>query len=459
MRGLPQAMPIRIRLTLAFAAAMGLVLAATGLFLYLRLGSALDQSVDAALRDRAADVVVLAHRSDAGLRAGTAGPLPEAAGFAQILDATGTVVDATPLGERFDLTPSQLTRVTGGRTMIDHVRVPGSDDPYRVLVSTVDGRADRLVVVGASLEARAEALDELRTQLLLGGSLALLLSSFIGYGIATAALRPVESMRREAAAVSAAEPGRRLTLPPARDEIARLGTTLNEMLARLEAAFTRERRFVADASHELRTPLALLRAELELALRRKRTPGELESALRSAAAETDRLCRLAADLLVLARADQGALPVRTERLAVAALLSDVRERFAGRAAAAGRPLAVDAEAGLEMYADRLRIEQAIANLVENGLGHSDGRVLLRALRRDGHIELHVRDFGPGFADDILHRAFEPFSRGDAARSTPGSGLGLAIVDLIARAHGGTAHAINTTPGADVWLSIPDQADD
>ena len=138
------------------------------------------------------------------------------------------------------------------------------------------------LVVGASLEDRDEALDELLAQLLVVGPLALLLASGAGYFLAAAALRPVESMRREAAEITGDAAGRRLPLPRARDEIHRLGETLNDMLGRLQESLTRERRFVADASHELRTPLALLQTELELALRHKRTPGELEDALRSA---------------------------------------------------------------------------------------------------------------------------------------------------------------------------------
>ena len=126
---------------------------------------------------------------------------------------------------------------------------------------------------------------------------ALLLASLLGYALATAALRPVEAMRVEAAAISGSEPARRLPLPSSHDEIRRLGETLNEMLDRLELALERERAFVADASHELRTPLAALKTELELALRRPRTPEELEHAVRSAAEETDRLVRLAEDLL------------------------------------------------------------------------------------------------------------------------------------------------------------------
>jgi two-component system, OmpR family, sensor kinase len=310
------------------------------------------------------------------------------------------------------------------------------------------------VVVGASLEGRAEALESLLGQLLVGGPIALLLSSLLAYGLAAAALRPVESMRREAEAVSAAEPGRRLPLPPSHDEIARLGTTINRMLGRLEAALARERRFVSDASHELRTPLAALHIELELALRRERTPEELRNALRSAAEETERLAHLAEDLLVLARAGGGQLPVRPEPLPAAGLLADVRERYGRRAAEAGRPLEVQADDRLRLSVDRLRAEQALGNLVENALRHGGGRILLQAHRHDGRIELHVRDQGQGFPPDFIGHAFEPFSRADPARACGGAGLGLAIVELIARAHGGGAHAANLDDGTDAWLDLP-----
>jgi heavy metal sensor kinase len=311
-----------------------------------------------------------------------------------------------------------------------------------------------VVVVGASLEERGEALENLTRQLLLGGPLALLVASLLGYLLAAAALRPVESMRREAEAVSASEPGRRLPLPPATDEIARLGTTLNTMLGRLEAALARERRFVSDASHELRTPLATLRAELELALRRRRSKAELEAAVASAAEEAERLSQLAEDLLVLARSDDGSLPVRRERLPAAKLLADVRERYARRAAEAGRSIAVEAPDELQLDADRLRVEQAVGNLVENALRHGAGRILLAAHQRQDRVELHVHDQGPGFPPGFVEHAFERFTRADPARQGQGAGLGLAIVDVIARAHGGSAHAASRPDGADAWVEFP-----
>jgi signal transduction histidine kinase len=262
-------------------------------------------------------------------------------------------------------------------------------------------------------------------------------------------------MRAEAAGISAAEPGRRLPVPPARDEISRLADTLNAMLDRLEAALERERGFVADASHELRTPLAVLQAELELALRRPRSAAELEEALRSAAAETDRLTRLAEALLVLARSDQGQLALRREPTDAREIVGRVAARFAGRAAASGRSIEVHADDGAALSADVPRLEQALGNLVANALEHGGGVISLTAAAHDGKVELHVLDEGRGFPPAFVAHAFERFSRADLARSRGGAGLGLAIVDAIARAHGGSAHiASSERGGTDVWLAIP-----
>lgn len=449
--------PIRLRLTLAFAIAMAVVLLATGLFLYLRLEAALDQAIDQSLRGRADDVAALVRVSGFALREeGWSRLVDQEANVAQVLNPDGVILDSTPgVGGHRLLTDPQLARAAQAMIMVDRPLVPGFDDPLRLLATPVQGQDGPVVViVGASVEEQKEALESLLAQMLLGGPIVLLLASLLGYSLAAATLRPVESMRREAEAVSAAKPGRRLPLPPADDEIARLGRTLNTMLGRLESALARERQFVSDASHELRTPLAALRTELEIALRRKRTPEEMEAAMRSAEEETERLCRLAEDLLVLARADDGSLPVRQEQLPATELLTAVRERYGLQAADVGRPLQIQADDQLELHVDRLRVEQALGNLVENALLHGRGRILLIARRRDGRVELHVRDEGSGFPPEFIERAFDRFSRSDSARQGPGVGLGLAIVDLIARAHGGSAHAANHHGGADAWLEIP-----
>jgi len=449
-------LPIRARLTLAFAAAMAAVLTATGAFVYLRLGRSLDEALNQGLSARADDVAALARQAEAGLREGGGRLVGGEESFAQVIDERGAVIDATPQVPARLLSDGELARARRGTVLVDRSGDGDLTDPVRLLATPVRAQDQELViVVGTALDDRNDALGSLRTQLFLGGPIALLLASLAGYALSAAALRPVESMRRRAEAISAAQAGSRLPVPRARDEVSRLGETLNAMLARLEEALARERRFVSDASHELRTPLALLRTELELALRRPRSADELERAVRSAAEESERLAQLAEDLLVIARSDQGELPLRASRVSVREVLAAVAERYVSRAREAGREIAVDAGPGVTLVADELRLAQALGNLVENALRYGTGTIGLVALERDGSVELHVTDEGPGFPPAFLPRAFERFSRADEARGRGGAGLGLAIVEVIARAHGGTAGAGNRSGhGADVWLALP-----
>jgi signal transduction histidine kinase len=436
---------------------MAVVLTATGLFVYLRLESELDSSLDDGLRSRADEVGLLV-MGGSNLESEGGGLVEQAESFAQVLDARGQVVN-TSSERRPDplLTRAEVARARSDTILVDRHFLPGVDGGEARLLATPlsTPRTERIVVVGTSLEDRNDAVASLRRLLLLGGPIALLLASLAGYGVTALALRPVERMRRRAGAISTAEPGMRLPVPPSGDEIGRLGHTLNDMLARLEAAFERERTFVSDASHELRTPLAVLKTELELALGRGRSHEELEAALASAVEETDRLIQLAEDLLVIARFDQGRLPVRLAAVEVDDVLADVRARFAVRSREAARPLVADAPGGLSLTADPERLRQALANMVDNAFRHGRGTVRMSAQRSNGHVELHVRDEGPGFPDDFLTAAFERFTRADESRSRGGTGLGLAIVQAIAQAHRGQARASNIPGGgADVWIDLP-----
>ncbi len=450
--------PIRIRVTLAFAAVMALVLAGVGIFLYSQLEARLDESIDNGLRSRASDVSALLRDSDErGLRGSNEGALIESdEAFAQVLTPDGRVVDSTPqLGDESVLAPANLDEATAGTTFFERDGVPGIEDTARLLATPASTEQGELVVVvGSSLGDRNEALGSLGTRLEIGGPAALLLASLAGYWMIGRALRPVEAMRRRAAAISASDPDERLPVPPAEDELRRLGETLNEMLDRLEAALERERRFVDDASHELRTPLTLHKTELELALRYATTEKELRAAIASAAEEIDRLIQLAEDLLVVARSEKGELAVTRERVSVADLLGTVGERFRARADQAGRALVVDGADGA-LDGDRLRLEQALTSMVDNALRYGSGEVRLSSRRNGSRVELHVIDEGAGFPPEFIGRAFERFSRADAARARGGTGLGLAIVDTIARAHGGRAAASNVPGGgADVWIDVP-----
>jgi signal transduction histidine kinase len=233
---------------------------------------------------------------------------------------------------------------------------------------------------------------------------------------------------------------------------------LNVMLTRLEDALAREREFVADAGHELRTPLTILKLELELALSGHRSRDELETRLRSVAEEVDRLAKLGEDLLVIARADQGRLPVEKRQVPASESLGRVATRFAAAAATDGRVVTVECESGLTVEADPARLEQALTNMVANALQYGDGEIVLHARERRGGVELHVLDEGKGFDSSFLPRAFDRFSRADAARSGRGAGVGLSIVRVIAEAHGGEARVRNReSRGADVWVWLPGAA--
>ena len=450
--------PIRVRVTLVFAAVMAVVLVAVGLFLYLRLDAQLSESVDTALRSRATEVAALTRQTGGTLADAAANPLIEQdESFAEIVGTDGRVLDSTPqLDGTLVLDPGQLTRAADGATFFTRSAVPGIEGDARVLAAPteLDGRPV-IAVVGSSLGDHDEAVDGLARLLLIGGPIALLLASLAGYWVTGSALRPVEAMRRRAAEISAHEPGARLPVPEARDELSRLGETLNEMLARLEQALARERRFVDDASHELRTPLALHKVELELALLHAGDEAELRTAIASATDEIDRLISLAEQLLVVARSEDGELAINPERFAVDDMLRAIEARFEARASRAGRRVEVEGAGGELVEADRTRIEQALTNLVENAFVHGAGTVRIEARRDGATLELHVTDEGAGIPEGFIGRAFERFSRADAARARGGSGLGLAVVESIARAHGGSAHARNRTEGgADVWIELP-----
>ena len=450
-------LPIRVRLTLPFALAMALVLAGTGVFIYLRVGSALIANVDQTLRLQAGEAVP---RLETGKNL-LDPDAPSRASVVQVIDPKGALVSTSQAG----LLPL-LDAAARGRVVAGHAVKETRDDiigltgEWRLLAvpGTLDG--SRVVLVLArSLSEREQTLNQLRAEFLIAAPAALVLAILAGYLLAAASLRPVEAMRRQAAEITASVPGRRLPVPASRDELARLAETLNDMLARLEASFEHERRFVADASHELRTPLALLRTELELALRRPRSREELEDALRSAAEETERLTRLAEDLLLFARADQGALPVRPERVSASELLANVAGRFSGRATQLGRVVEVVNGDAVTIDVDPVRVEQAIGNLVDNALAYGEGAVRLSVVQAGRQVELHVTDQGMGFPEGFADRAFDRFSRADHARSPGGTGLGLAIVSLIASAHGGSA-GLGTARGggADVWIAFDRQTE-
>ena len=436
---------IRLRLTASFAVAMVLLMAAAGVFSYLRLRADLDESLTAGLAARTSTIA-----STGAVSAGAAGDAEES--FAQRLSTDGEVIEHAGRVRSVVLEPGELRRAARGEHVLVERRVPGIEGTARVLARP--GTAETVVVAGQSLDDRDEALTALAASFAIGGPIAVLIASLLGYALAAIGLAPIEAMRRRAGEISLAGDDDRLPLPAAHDEVRRLGETLNAMLARLQRGLERERRFVADASHELRTPVAVIKAELEAALRAGGHAPQVREALVAAVEECDNLAQLAEDLLVVARGESG-LPLRPERLRVHALLDGVRDRFVDRAGERGREIRVDAPAAQTLEADGQRLRQALGNLVDNALRHGDGGVLLRASREHDGVVLEVRDGGPGFAADVAGNAFDRFARSDGARGGDGTGLGLAIVRAIAEAHGGRAELV-PGPGACVRIWLPER---
>jgi signal transduction histidine kinase len=450
-------LPIRVRLTAAFAVAMLLVLMAAATFVYLRQRDDLTETIDHGLERRSDDVAALIERSEEGRLAQVgAGRFadPEDS-FVQVLTPSGRPVQGTTGVRVAALSPAEARRASQRATLVER-DVPGVEGTARMLARplTVEGRPV-VLVVGVSLADRDETLSGLVASFLIGVPVAVLLASGIGYWIAGAGLAPVEAMRRRAQRVSLGRGSERLPLPAAHDEIRRLGETLNEMLARLEDSFQRERRFVADASHELRTPLTVLKAELEAAVRIAGDDPELNKSLAVALEEVDHLAQLADDLLLIARAADGRLPVRPEPVDVGELLERTRQRFDDRARRQGREIQVEAPEGESVFVDPLRARQALGNLVDNALRHGGGEIRLSARSLPEAIEIDVADEGTGFPAELEGRVFERFSRGDGDGARGGVGLGLAIVRAIAEAHGATATIVDSgTAGATVRLRFP-----
>lgn len=443
--------PIRLRLTAAFAAAMLLVLAGAALFVFARVRAELNESVTATAEAR---VDAMAAQLDGpGGTLESSGELldPEEA-FAQVILPDGRLLEGVGGAAEVALAPPALEQVAGGAVVLD-AQVEGIEGTARVVARPAsERRGSPIVVAGQSLEDRDETLAGLVATFAIGGPVAAVLASLLGYLLAAAGLAPVEAMRRRATEVSL-ERKDALPLPAANDELRRLGETLNEMLGRLRRSFERERRFVADASHELRTPVAVLKTEVEAALQAGPHAPEVGESLRAVLEECDHLAQLAEDLLVVAQAGDGKLPVCMETVRAQTLLDDVRSRFAVRVRQEHRQIRVEASEDLQLRVDPLRMRQALGNLVDNALRHGEGEIALAARPAGGAIEVSVSDEGAGFSPELRGSAFDRFTRADAARTRRGAGLGLAIVRTIAQAHQGEADVV-PGDGGRVRIRLP-----
>lgn len=311
----------------------------------------------------------------------------------------------------------------------------------------IQGQTVAFLQVARSLEPIDEALQTLLMLLLVGAPFLIGAAVGGGYWLAGRTLKPIDLIRQKAAEISAHDLSQRLHLDLPDDEAGRLAQTFDAMLTRLEDAFQRQRRFVADASHELRTPLAIIRGEVEVALEQPRSSAVYVSTLESVRVEVERLSRLTNDLLLLARSDNDQLFLRQERIDLRELITTLTATLDNRIQAANMTLQLELPTELWIDGDFDRLLQLFLNLIDNAIRYAPNTHLtVSASLQDGAVVAVVADDGPGIPQAHLPHIFERFYRVDAARSIhPGNGLGLAIASEIARAHGGDL-TVQSAPG-------------
>jgi two-component system, OmpR family, sensor kinase len=447
--------PLRVRIAVAASASIAVILVTLSLLVYIRLHAELLRAIDTGLQARASAIAGSVGQFRHASRAVADNPDGANAAPVQIVTPNGHVIAQSGAA-----LPPVLARHLRRVSNPVFMTVPGHVTPMRLYLLPVDERRPLIIVAGTTLAGMASTMRQLGLLLLIADPAALILTSLVAWLMTGAALRPMERMRREAAAYSAAEPMRRLPLPESNDEVARLGETFNSLLDRLQAALERERRLLDDASHELRTPLSALKAELDLALARPRSATELRAALQSASEETNRLSRLAQDVLVLSRARGGGLPIYRVRIDLADLVKQVCARHRPRAEQAGCRIECHAQP-TTIEADPMRLTQALDNLLDNAIRYSGsgGAIRMTADAHDDAVAIAIENPGPGFAAPILETAFEPFVSGGgidnrpSIADEPGAGLGLAIVKAIAQAHDGDVTAANVPGGARVTMTL------
>ncbi|WP_341925007.1 HAMP domain-containing sensor histidine kinase [Nocardioides psychrotolerans] len=423
---------LRLRTSAAATVVVALVLAAASLAFVLLQRHQLESSLSDVARQQASDIA-----AQVGLE-GTQVDLVGGGGdqsLVQVVNVDRTVVAASssvtgepPVVALFP-EPGDVVTLTSARLPI------GEGEDFVVVAEGVDGPDGPMVVLAAqSLETVQESTAIVGRLLAFGSPLVLLAVALTMYWLTGRALAPVEAMRRQVATIDGtATLAARVPVPPGGDEITRLARTMNSMLDRLQNAADTQRRFVGDASHELRSPLATIRAAHEIqALHPDSADWTTTSA--EVLAELDRVDRLVADLLLLARSDEHGLALRVQDVD----LDDLVLAEASRLRRDGRLEVVVSAPPVRVRADEHHLARALRNLTDNAQRHASSRVELTLSTRGDVARIEVVDDGSGVRLADRERIFERFVRLDSsrARDSGGTGLGLPIARHIARAHGG-----------------------
>ncbi len=453
---------IRVRLTLWYLAVLAVILLLFAAGVYVTMRTALREQLDDSIESRALLVQQLVTFDAQGRPMLPAEADTSAVGiddeFQRLFDASGDIsFDSSQALGDVPVETGALETARSGRT---HWSTIG-EGKREARVLTVPIRREGVVAAilqsGRATDDTRETLNSLLLILAAGGAGALVLASAGGWWLSSRALSPIDRITRAANAITAQDLSRRLDLDLPDDEVGRLARTFDSMIARLDAAFERQRRFTADASHELRTPLTAIRGQIDVVLDRPRDPAEYQRVLATVNVQVERMTRLSESLLTLARADAGALPLQRERIDAGALARSVADDVRRLADAKGLRVDVEGEGAAEVVADEDLLLQLLLNLADNAIRYSAAGAVTVGWRGGASVvELFVRDTGPGVPADQQERVFERFHRVDASRSRQdgGSGLGLAICRWIAEAHGGSISLQSGPGGSTFTVKLP-----
>lgn len=378
--------------------------------------------------------------------------------YLQIVDADGNWIYRSPALAEHNF-PAILPSLLRKRIHKDALL---GKESFRFVSQRIDvhGRA-YTVQAGTSTDEEMETLERFRDYLLMFAPGLLLAAGAVGYWMSRRALSPVDALTRTARTITGNTLSSRLEQLHTGDELQRLSDTLNEMLARIETAFTRVTEFTADASHELRTPISLIRTEAELALRRSRGDEEYREALRHILLEAERTTSLIEELLALARADSGRQSLNIQPVDLRGTLQEVASGWRAVASVRGVQFSeriLDAE--LRVLGDAEALRRVVNILLDNAFKYTPapgGMVTLSAEERDGNALISVHDSGMGIAEDDQARIFERFYRVDKARSRElgGAGLGLSIAQWIVQQHHGKIQVESTLGAGSIFrVALP-----
>lgn len=360
----------------------------------------------------------------------------------RVLDTEGRIIYISPAFRALTLPSSSITQPLHGVPWQHNITTHTGQTVRMYSAALSDnGKIFGVVQVGESLAQLTNTLQSITFALLITAPVVLLLSSLGSYWLAKRAFKPIHRLTRTAREIKAGDLHQRVPVPKAKDEVQALALTLNEMIARLDLAFTQQRRFVADASHEMRTPVAVLRSITEVALAHDLKQEEYIAVLRDINAETERFGQLINDLLVLARVDESQIVLDYEPVHLDLAAFDVAASLEPVAMERGISLQVEKMEQAIVLGDTARLILAMMGLVDNALTYTTagGIVKINVTVCHSSTSFSVCDTGIGIAPEDIPHIFERFYRADPARSRAagGSGLGLAIVDWIVKAHAGS----------------------